>query len=172
MPRQRRFKNLATWRGPFKSRRCIVPADGFYEWKGLDDSKKPKKQPYVISLKSGEPLAFAGLWDAWKEPKHSQQSVHEPDTWLQSYAIITTEANELMSAVHTRMPVILYERDWERWLSRGETDQPPIDLLRPYDSDLMQMALCNPSVGNVRNNGPEMLVCPNPDEPLSLLNSA
>jgi putative SOS response-associated peptidase YedK len=91
---------------------------------------------------------------------------------LQSYAIITTEANELMSAVHTRMPVILRERDWARWLDRDATEKPPIDLLRPYDSDEMQMAPCNPQVGNVLNNGPEMLVCPNPDEPLFRLNSA
>jgi putative SOS response-associated peptidase YedK len=102
-----------------------------------------------------------------------KESVHTPDTWLQSFSIITTEANELMSAVHTRMPVILYERDWQRWLDREETDQPPVDLLRPYDSDLMQMARCNPAVGNVRNNGEDMLVCPATDgEPLSLLDSA
>jgi putative SOS response-associated peptidase YedK len=67
----------ATWRGPFKSRRCIVPADYFYEWKTLDDSKKPKKQPYAISLKSGEPLAFAGLWDAWHDKGGN--------TWLQTF---------------------------------------------------------------------------------------
>jgi putative SOS response-associated peptidase YedK len=166
------IQSSATWRAPFKSRRCIVPADAFYEWKALDGSKKPKKQPYVITLKSGEPLAFAGLWDAWKEPKPVKESVHTPDTWLQSYAIITTEANELMAAIHTRMPVILYERDWARWLDRGETERPPVDLLRPYDSELMEMRLCNPAVGNVKNNGPEMLVCPRSDEAVAVLNSA
>lgn len=119
------IQTSATWREPFKSRRCLVPADGFYEWKALDDSKKPKKQPYVIMLKTGEPLAFAGLWDAWKEPKPNKESVHTPDSWLQSYAIITTEANELMSSIHTRMPVIFCERDWQRWLSRGETNPHP-----------------------------------------------
>ena len=149
-----------TWRGPFKTRRCLVPVDGFYEWKALDDTKKPKKQPYAISLKSGEPMAFAGLWDAWKEPKPKGESLQTPDTWLQSFTIITTEANEIMSQVHTRMPVILRERDWQRWLDRELTEQPPIDLLRPYDSDEMQLEVCNPAVGNVRNNGPEMLVCP------------
>lgn len=162
----------ATWRGPFKSRRCIVPADGFYEWKALDDSKKPKKQPYVITLKSGEPLAFAGLWDAWKEPKQAKESVHTPDTWLQSFSIITTEANELMSTVHTRMPVILPERVWQRWLSRDPDAPPPIDLLRPFDSDEMTLQPCNPLIGNVKNNGPEMLVYPTPPEQALLLNSA
>ena len=73
-------------------------------------------------------MAFAGLWDAWKEPKASVQAV---DTWLQSFSIITTEANELMSTIHTRMPVILAERDWTRWLDRDPEARPPIDLLRP-----------------------------------------
>jgi putative SOS response-associated peptidase YedK len=68
----------ATWRVPFKKRRCLVPADGFYEWKQLDDSKKPAKEPYAISLTNGEPMAFAGLWDAWKEPGGK---------WLQSFSI-------------------------------------------------------------------------------------
>jgi putative SOS response-associated peptidase YedK len=149
-----------TWRGPFQSRRCIVPADYFYEWKTLGDSKKSKKQPYAISLKSGEPMAFAGLWDAWKEPKPASVSIHTPDTWLQTFSIVTTEANELMSEIHTRMPVILHQRDWARWLDRTVTEQPPLDLLRPYDSDEMEIHPCNPLVGNVRNNGPEMLNAP------------
>lgn len=143
-----------TWRGPFKTRRCLVPVDGFFEWKALGDTKGAKKQPFAISLRSGEPMAFAGLWDAWKEPKASVQAV---DTWLQSFSIITTEANELMSTIHTRMPVILAERDWTRWLDRDPEARPPIDLLRPFDSELMRADCCNQAVGNVKNNGPEML---------------
>jgi putative SOS response-associated peptidase YedK len=166
------IQTSATWRVPFKKHRCIIPADGFYEWKMLDSHKYPKKQPYAITLRSGEPLALAGIWDAWKEPKPSKGSLHTPDSWLQSFSIITTEANELISVLHTRMPVILREREWTRWLDRELTEQPPIDLLRPHDSDEMQMEPCNPLVGNVRQNGPEMLVCPNSNEPLSLLNSA
>jgi putative SOS response-associated peptidase YedK len=99
-------------------------------------------------------MAFAGLWDAWKEPKRSPQ---DTDTWLQSFSIITTEANEIMAPIHIRMPVILAERDWKRWLDRDPEARPPIDLLRPFDSDAMQTDCCNPAVGNVRNNGPEML---------------
>jgi putative SOS response-associated peptidase YedK len=147
----------STWRGPMKSRRCLVPVDGFYEWKVLNDHKNPAKQPYAISLKTDEPMAFAGLWDAWKEPKAKTESIQTPDTWLQSFSIITTEANELMSQVHTRMPVILPERDWQRWLDREVTEQLPLDLLRPYDSEAMKLTPCNKAVGNVRNNGPEML---------------
>jgi len=124
----------ATWRGPFKTRRCIVPVDGFYEWKALNDSKKLKKQPYAISLRGRELMTFAGLWDTWKEPKPAGESLHTPDTWLQSFAIITIEANEIMAPIHTRMPVILAQRDWARWLDRDPDAPPPIDLLRPFRS--------------------------------------
>jgi putative SOS response-associated peptidase YedK len=144
----------ATWRTPFKKRRCIIPTDGFYEWKKLDDSPKPAKQPYAISLKSGEPFAFAGLWDAWKDPQGEQ--------WLQSFSIVTTEANEIMAPIHTRMPVILHRRDWTEWLDHDSERPVPVHLLRPYDSGEMRTDACNPAVGNVRNNGPEMLQCPKP----------
>ncbi len=133
-----------TWRTPFKKRRCLVPVDGFYEWKKLDAKTK---QPYVFTMQDAAPFAFAGLWDAWKAPD---------DTWLQSFSIVTTEANELMSAVHTRMPVILHPREFDRWLQR-DAERPPLDLLRPFESEAMTASPCNPLVGNVRNNGPEML---------------
>ncbi len=134
-----------TWREPFKKRRCIVPANSFYEW--VKDSKPPKK-PYVFELANGDPIGFAGLWDAWKDKEGH---------WLQSFAIVTTEANELMSRVHPRMPCILHPRDYDRWLDREETERLPVDLLRSLDSDEMEMFEANPRVGNVRNNGPELL---------------
>jgi putative SOS response-associated peptidase YedK len=134
-----------TWREPFKKRRCIIPASFFYEWKKLDAKTK---QPFAFSLTGGSMFAFAGLWDAWKDGAGH---------WLQSFSIVTTTANELMSSVHTRMPVILHRRDYDRWLSREVAEQPPIDLMRPFESEDMQMNPANPLVGNVRNNGPEML---------------
>lgn len=117
----------ALWRGPLERRRCIVPADGFYEWQKLDAKTK---KPFAYTLKSGEPLAFAGLWDAWKDPANGE--------WLQTFAIITTTANELTASVHDRMPVILKPRDYDRWLARGEVEQLPIDLLRPFDAEAMR----------------------------------
>ncbi|MGA7157272.1 MAG: SOS response-associated peptidase [Acidobacteriaceae bacterium] len=159
----------ATWREPFKRRRCLIPADGFYEWaeKAAEIPRpgmRPKppskgtsrsgRQPYAITLGDGEPMAIAGLWDAWKEPKKSPQEV---DRWLQSFAMVTIEANELMATIHTRMPVILRERDWAEWLERDDTRPAPAHLLRPYDADEMKMEPANTAVGNVRNNGPEML---------------
>jgi putative SOS response-associated peptidase YedK len=134
-----------TWREPFKKRRCLVPASFFYEWKALDAKTK---QPYAIGVTDSPVFAFAGLWDAWKDGQGH---------WLQSFSIVTTEANELMSSVHTRMPVILHPRDYDRWLSRELTDQPPVDLMRPFESKDMQMSPANFLVGIVRNNGPEML---------------
>jgi putative SOS response-associated peptidase YedK len=140
------LEEKALWRGPFQKRRCLVPADGFYEWAKIDPRTK---KPYAYSLNDDQPFAFAGLWDAWKDPVNGE--------WLQTFAIVTTTANELTGEVHDRMPVILHPRDYDRWLERGDAHRPPIDLLRPYEADEMQAAPCNPQVGNVRSNGPEML---------------
>ena len=133
------------WREPIRKRRCLVPADAFYEWP--KDPKAPR-QPYAVEMKNGEMFAFAGLWDAWKDVEGK---------WLQSFSIVTTDANELMARIHPRMPVILRERDYSRWLDRDETKRLPLDLLRPFDADAMVMYEANPKVNNARNNGPEML---------------
>ena len=109
---------------------------------------KPLKQPYSFELANGNLMGFAGLWDAWKDAQGH---------WLQSFAIVTTEANELMARIHPRMPVILHSRDYDRWLDREETDRLPLDLLRPYESEEMEVHEANPKVGNIRNNGPEMM---------------
>ncbi len=138
------------WRVPFERRRCLIPADGFYEWKIL---KGKTKQPYAFEMASGEPFAFAGLWDAWKEPKKSPQTV---DTWLQSFTILTTDPNELTAQVHTRMPVILRPADYNRWLTRSDPEHPPVDLLRPYPADQMTLHPVDPRVGNVKNNDPTL----------------
>lgn len=142
-----------TFRVPFERRRCLIPASGFYEWKKLH----PKtKQAWRYDLANGHMFAFAGLWDAWKEPKQSPQ---QNDTWLLSYTIITTDPNELTAQVHNRMPVILHERDYDRWLSREITapNELPLDLLRPYTAEEMEAHTANQAVGNVRNNSPELL---------------
>ena len=134
----------AIWRVPMQRRRCLVPADGFYEWKKIGARTK---QPYGFGLRDGAMLALAGLWDAWKEPAGG---------WLQSFTILTTDANELMAPIHTRMPVILPRRDWDRWLQRQPEERPPVDLLRPFDAGLMERHAVDPRVGNVRNNEPDL----------------
>lgn len=135
------------FREAWKRRRCLVPADFFYEWKKLDAKAK---QPYAISLRDGALFAFAGLWDRWKDKATGQD--------LETYTIITTDANELIHgmAIHDRMPVILKPADYERWLHTEDTLRPPTDLLRPYDADQMKAWEVGPEVGNVRNNRPEL----------------
>ena len=134
------------WSEPFMKRRCLVPADGFYEW---EKTGTKAKQPWAIALKGGQPFAFAGLWDRWKSADRK--------TELESFAIITTEANELTAPVHDRMPVILMPRDYERWLNREDSVRPPVDLLRPFESSLMHSWRVGSAVGNVKNNSPELL---------------
>ena len=128
-----------------KKRRCLVPVNAFYEWA---KEGKPPKQPYAFEMVNGKAFAFAGIWDGWKDAQGH---------WLQSFATVTTEANELMARIHPRMPVILHSRDYDRWLDREEHEQLPIDLLRPFDSDALEMYEANPKVNNARNNGPELL---------------
>lgn len=128
-----------------KKRRCLVPVNAFYEW---PKESKPPKQPFAFDLGNGKAFALAGIWDAWKDAQGH---------WLQSFAIVTTEANELMARIHPRMPVIVRPSDYDRWLDREETERLPIDLLRPFDAEEMEMYEANPKVNNARNNGPEML---------------
>jgi putative SOS response-associated peptidase YedK len=96
------------------------------------------------------PFAFAGLWDKWKD---SAGNV------LESYALVTTEPNELVATIHDRLALILKPEDYNRWLTTDDGEDPrlPFDLFHPFDSDKMKMIPANPAVGNWRNNGPEML---------------
>ena len=114
--------------------------------------------------------------DAVVDSVHHYNAVTRRDPangeWLQTFAVITTDANELTSKVHDQMPVTFHARDYDRWLERGEAEHLPIDLLRPYEAEEMRAEACNPAVGNVRNNGPEMLTCPNPSGSPESLNSA
>jgi putative SOS response-associated peptidase YedK len=124
----------------------LVPADGFYEWQKFDSKVK---QPWAIALAGDEPLAFAGLWDRWKSA--------DGKTELESFSIITTEANELTAPMHERMPVILMPRDYARWLRREDGGRPPVDLLRPLESALMRTWRVDAAVGNVKNNSAGLL---------------
>jgi putative SOS response-associated peptidase YedK len=133
------------YREALKKRRCLVPADAFYEWA----RPAPKtKRPLAFALTSGEPYAFAGLWESWR-PKDG-----EP---LETFTILTTGSNEIMAPIHNRMPVILEPRDYDRWLDAGGPAAPPVDLLRPYPAERMTAWPVSARVGNVRNNDPELL---------------
>jgi len=133
------------FRDAFRQRRCIVPADGFYEWQ-----KRGKSAiPYAVAPRDGL-FAFAGLWERWKNP--------EDGTILRSFTIVTTTANELCRPIHARMPVILPKPAWRTWL--GETASgidALLGLLRPYPAELTRVYPIGAAVGNVRNDGPELL---------------
>jgi len=141
------------YREALKRRRCLVPADAFYEWQRPNpemngDAAAKTKQPYAIALKSGEPYAMAGLWERW-QPREGAA--------LETFTILTTRPNELMEPIHNRMPVILAARDYSRWLSPGDPARPPLDLLRPYPAEKMLAWPVSSRVGNVRNNDPQLL---------------
>ena len=129
------------YREAMKRRRCLVPADWFYEWKKLDAKTK---QPYAIAMKDAELFAFAGLWDSWKD----KASGHE----LLTYTILTTDPNELLKTIHNRMPVIVPPKDYSRWMAPADPAQLPVDLLRPYPADEMKAWKVGKAVGNTRNN--------------------
>jgi putative SOS response-associated peptidase YedK len=134
------------FREAFKRRRCLVPADAFYEWQKLD----PKhKQPFAIALSSREPYGFAGVWDRWKDPVSRE--------WLETFSIITTDANQVVAPLHNRMPVIIERKDYARWLGGSNVAQPPLDLLRPYPAEQMAAWKVDKAVGNVRNDTARLL---------------
>ncbi len=147
-----RSETLAT-KGAFKSafatRRCIIPADGFYEWKKIPGQKA--RQPMYIDRPDGEPLAFAGLWEVWKGPGPASGELH-------SCTIITGAANATMAPVHDRMPILLPPDRWSTWLDPAVDD---LDLLGrflvPAPSDLIEVRPVSPEVNNVRNQGSHLL---------------
>jgi putative SOS response-associated peptidase YedK len=121
------IESKATFRKPFKSQRCLVPATGFFEW---DKSQKPS-QPYYFRLKHEEIFAFAGLYDVWRDPKTGAE--------IQSYTIITTEANGVVGKIHHRMPVILQKEDEEEWLNPDIVEpERLLPLLKQYLDNEME----------------------------------
>jgi len=133
------------FREALKKRRCLVPADAFYEWQRLDAKTK---RPFAIGMSGGEPFALAGLWESWKPADGLP---------LETFTILTTDPNEIMEPIHNRMPVIVEPRDYARWLEPGDPARPPVDLLRPYAAGKMLAWPVGQRVGNVRNNDPELL---------------
>ena len=149
------------FRVPFTRRRCIIPADGFYEWRRLEGSKR--KQPMFISRPDGEPFAFAGLWEQWRD-ENNLDADGEP-LELHSCIIITCEANEAMAAVHDRMPVVLPPGAWDYWLDPASTDtEAAAGLLAPAPSSLIRMHPVSTEVNNARNNGAHLIEPADPIE--------
>jgi putative SOS response-associated peptidase YedK len=131
------------FRDPLKFRRCLIPADGFYEW-----SRNGKaKQPYCFEVNEGELFAFAGLWDGWKDPNGN---------WIRTCSILTTTPNVVASVVHDRMPVILDRDNYDLWLDPGMKDVAAAsELLRPYDAGRMRCFPVSTRVNRVDNDDAE-----------------
>ena len=135
---------LPTFRDAYARRRCILPVDGFFEWRAIKGLKA--KQPFAIAMRDGSPFGIAGLWENWKEPASG--------AWQRTFAIITVPPNQLLAQIHDRMPAILEKADYDRWL--GE-ESDPHDLLRPFPSDLMRMWPISIRVNKPENDDPSIL---------------
>ena len=132
------------FRQAFRAKRCLVLADGFYEWQKLEGGKVP----YRITLKNEEPFAFAGIWSTIHDAAGKEH---------QTFAIITTEANELMAPIHNRMPVILQERDEEDWLNPQVSLDDAQAMLAPFPAELLTAYTVSPKVNSPANNTPEVI---------------
>jgi putative SOS response-associated peptidase YedK len=130
-----------SFRSAFKRRRCLVVADGFYEWKRDGNVK----QPFFIHRNDEEPFAFAGLWEGWENSEDGKE--------VQSCSLITTEANELMAPIHDRMPVILLASTYDRWLDADEPVSNLQALLKPYPADEMAAYPISTYVNSPKNQG-------------------
>jgi putative SOS response-associated peptidase YedK len=131
------------FRDPLKFRRCLIPADAFYEWQRTAKSK----QPFCFEVNGGESFAFAGLWERWRDPSGQ---------WVKSCSILTTTPNAVTSAVHNRMPVILGKDDYDVWLDPGMQNVASIsELLKPYDARLMRCYPVSSRVNYVANDDQE-----------------
>jgi putative SOS response-associated peptidase YedK len=144
---------LSTFRDAYRLRRCILPVDGFYEWKAIKGQRA--KQPYAIAMKDGAPFGIAGLWENWRDPASAE--------WIRTFVVITTDANELVADIHDRMPAILAPSDYTRWLS----DEPdPRDLMRQFPAGLMRMWPISARVNKPENDDPSII------EPIELASDA
>lgn len=129
-----------SFRGPFRSRHCLVLADGFYEWEKRDGGKFP----HLFRRADSRPFVFAGLWDRYKEE----------DRAIESFTILTCDANSLVARIHPRMPVILPDSSIDRWLARGNRQEEYLDLLRPFPEEEMESFPVSRRVNSPSNDDP------------------
>lgn len=145
----------SSFRAAFVKRRCIVPADGFYEWRSVPGRRR--KQPVYVFSPDGRPLAFAGLWEAWRDREDPEAP------WIVSCVIVTTDANTKLTPVHDRMPAILPEEAWDAWLDPANGDTTALRrLLAPAPDDALDLRVVSTAVNRPESNGPG-LIEPAPD---------
>jgi putative SOS response-associated peptidase YedK len=154
-----RLETLAekpAFRRALAARRCLVPADGYYEWyptAELTAAGKPKKQPFHIRPADGGVLAMAGLYELWRDPALADD---DPARWLWSCTVITTEATDDVGMIHDRMPLMVTRDRWADWLDPTASGVDVLDLLEPAAPGRLEAFPVSAAVGNVRNNGPEL----------------
>ena len=146
-----------SFRRAFARKRCLIPADGFYEWAVVPVAgAKPRKQPFYVHRRDEAPLALAGLWETWKVP--DGVDVATPDGWLRTCTIVTTDANAVLAPVHHRMPVVLERGEWDEWLDPEVDDVGALQrLLRPADDDRLVLHAVSTTVNGSRANGPDLI---------------
>jgi putative SOS response-associated peptidase YedK len=145
------------YRDAFARRRCLILADGFYEW--LREGRA--KQPFHITRNGGEPFAFAGLWTGWRDPR--VQDDEAENAWLRTCTIVTTEANDRIRGIHPRMPVILDPAAEETWLDPDTTPEHAQELLRPLPPEITTARAVSKAVNDARYDGPECLADADPE---------
>lgn len=136
------------FRDAFRHRRCLIPADGFYEWRPDPTGNSTGKQPFRILAKDGQPLTFAGLWERW------EGEGHEP---IESCSIIVTAANAFMAQIHDRMPAILPPEAWSAWLNPRTDAKTLTDLLGAWPEGLLKAYPVNPAVNSPKNDSAALL---------------
>jgi putative SOS response-associated peptidase YedK len=152
-----------SFRRAFARRRCLLPADGFYEWIEVEEGGAKRKQPYYIHRADGGMLAFAGLYELWRDRSYPGD---HPQAWLWSAVIITTRATDEIGRIHDRMPMVIEPQRWEDWLDPGNNDASALHaLLAPAVSGGLASYPVSRDVNSVRNNGPG-LIRPLPGQPV------
>jgi putative SOS response-associated peptidase YedK len=138
----------------FAKRRCLIPADGYFEWMPVEGDKK-RKQPYFIHPEDGGVLAMAGLYEFWKDPT---RAADDPLKWLVTCTVITTDAEDELGHIHDRMPMMIERERWAEWLDPTLTDTGTASgLLVPAQSGRLTAYPVSTEVNNVRNNGPDLI---------------
>ena len=148
--RSDKLTSSGAWREPWKHRRCLIPANFFYEWEPLskDEEKQKISKPWAVSLPDERLFAFGGIWDRWKG-----KDTMKGEVVIESFSIITTDPNPLLEPFHDRCPLIIKPEDYGRWLAAAEPSHLPVDLVRTWPAEEMKAW----RVAKLRGDGPQLL---------------
>ncbi len=150
--RSETVREKPSFKSAYASRRCIIPVDGFYEWRAIDGQRT--KPPVFIHANTGQPIAVAGIWESWRDPADGNDAIAP----LRTCAILTTEANAMIEPIHNRMPVILDEQDWDAWLDASTAMDELDALLAPATDDVVAWHEVSTAVNNTRNNDSSLML--------------